>query len=153
MKRRSPQKMARSRHKLIAIIINPDKGNAVSREKGDSVMKRCLALLMALVMCLSLCACGNTKVIEEKLRGGTWASGSDRTATDGTAHGLYFLYSFYEDGTAMGAMAVSPAERALFWGPRMGRMKSRKRRSRLHGLRSTTARAGLRSRKLATVIT
>ena len=66
-------------------------------------MKKALSLLLALVMCLSLCACGNNEQeIVEILISGTWISDTVRRETNQySEHKRWYDYKiyFYEDGS------------------------------------------------------
>ena len=61
-------------------------------------MKKALSLILALVLCLSLCACGNNESkIKDALINGVWAS--DETTDDGTVRTYDYKIVFYSDGT------------------------------------------------------
>lgn len=68
-------------------------------------MKKVLSLLLALVMCFSLCACGKDpdQVLQEKLLG-TWYS------EDTVNSSVKWYYTFYENGTCKNGFTLSGEE-------------------------------------------
>ena len=61
-------------------------------------MKKALSLLLALVLCLGLCACGNSEgKIKEALTKGEWYS--DRESDNGYNRTYNYNIRFYEDGS------------------------------------------------------
>lgn len=93
-------------------------------------MKKILSLILALVMCLGLCACGKSADLEKTLCSGIWVSSNDIYKLSANMEQRNISLRFYEDGTCEktfqfyqgGVPANDPVTNVEYWKIKNGKV-------------------------------